>query len=86
MAGHLAWREQHEPAAVGRCAALDRLHRSRIAWLAARAYPRGEARLLQIAADWTTLFCLLDDHIERLPGAAARVRCTIVGGQIAYQA
>ena len=51
--------------------ALDRLHRSRIAWLAARAYPRGEARLLQIAADWTTLFCLLDDAIERLPGAAA---------------
>ena len=51
--------------------ALDRLCRSRIAWLAARAYPRGEVRTLQIAADWTTLFCLLDDHIERLPGAAA---------------
>lgn len=51
--------------------ALDRLRRSRIAWLAARAYPRGEPRTLQIAADWTTLFCLLDDHIERLPGAAA---------------
>lgn len=51
--------------------ALDRLRRSRIAWLVARAYPRGELRRLQIAADWTTLFCLLDDAIERLPGAAA---------------
>lgn len=56
---------------VGEGAGLDRLRRSRIAWLAARAYPRGDVRTLQIAADWTTLFCLLDDHIERLPGAAA---------------
>ncbi len=44
---------------------LPRLERARIAWLPARAYPRGSAAALEIAADWTTLFCLLDDRIER---------------------
>lgn len=45
-------------------AQVERLARARIAWLPARAYPRGDVEALQIAADWTTLFCLLDDHIE----------------------
>ena len=44
---------------------VERLARARIAWLPARAYPRGQVLALQIAADWTTLFCLLDDAIER---------------------
>lgn len=46
------------------------LERARIAWLPARAYPHGAAAALQIAADWTTLFCLLDDRIERMAGPA----------------
>lgn len=48
-----------------------RLHASKIAWLVARAYPKGDRAALQIAADWTTLFCLLDDHIERIESPAA---------------
>lgn len=53
---------------VGEGRDLQRLHAARIAWLPARAYPHGAPRALQIAADWTTLFCLLDDHIEKLAG------------------
>jgi 5-epi-alpha-selinene synthase len=41
-----------------------RLARARIAWLTARAFPMATRTGLQIAADWTTLFCLLDDLIE----------------------
>lgn len=41
-----------------------RLARSRIGRLAAWAYPRAALAGLQIAADWTTLFCLLDDELE----------------------
>ena len=44
---------------------------SKIGRLAARANPQGRRDLVEIAADWTTLFCLLDDRIEGLdPGAA----------------
>jgi len=51
----------------GLCADEDgyrRLARARIAWLPARAFPMATRTGLQIAADWTTLFCLLDDLIE----------------------
>ena len=51
--------------------AEKRLHASKIAWLVSRAYPRGGLVALQIAADWTTLFCLLDDHIEPMESPAA---------------
>jgi hypothetical protein len=41
------------------------LDRSRVAWLVARAFPDATRDGLQITADWTTLFCLLDDRSER---------------------
>jgi hypothetical protein len=40
------------------------LHRSKIAWLVGRAFPEASLEGLQVASDWTTLFCLLDDRIE----------------------
>ena len=52
-------------------AAEARLRASKIGWLVARAYPRGDAAMVQIAADWATVFCLLDDRLERLPSPAA---------------
>jgi hypothetical protein len=42
-----------------------KLERSKLAWLPGRAFPTAEREVLQLAADWTTLFCLLDDHLER---------------------
>ncbi|MFS8067220.1 MAG: terpene synthase, partial [Byssovorax sp.] len=36
-----------------------RLRGSRIGWLVARAFPKAHEFALQLAADWTTLFCLL---------------------------
>ncbi|MET0596068.1 MAG: hypothetical protein ABW133_25430, partial [Polyangiaceae bacterium] len=42
----------------------EKLERSKLAWLPARAFPTAERAVLQLAADWTTLFCLLDDHLE----------------------
>ncbi len=41
-----------------------RLAKMRIGRLAARGFPRAGLEGLQVAADWTTLFCLLDDRIE----------------------
>lgn len=55
--------------------ASARLDAAKIGRLAARANPRGGSALAQIAADWTTLFCLLDDHIERLDGPSAVKEC-----------
>jgi 5-epi-alpha-selinene synthase len=40
------------------------LDRSRIGWLVARAFPGAPLDELQLAADWTTLFCVLDDRTE----------------------
>ncbi|MFO0588224.1 MAG: hypothetical protein U0441_11820 [Polyangiaceae bacterium] len=51
--------------------AARKLHASKIATLVCRAHPNGRADALRIAADWTTLFCLLDDHIERLESPIA---------------
>jgi hypothetical protein len=41
-----------------------KLQQSKIAWLTARGFPTADRDALQLAADWTTLFCLLDDRIE----------------------
>jgi 5-epi-alpha-selinene synthase len=41
-------------------------------WLVARAFPTAMPRGLQVVADWTVLFCTLDDHIERM-GSASEV-------------
>jgi 5-epi-alpha-selinene synthase len=65
----LAWAREVGLAAGESAAA--RLDAARIAWLVARAHPGGARRPLQIAADWTVLFCLLDDHLERLPSPSA---------------
>ncbi len=54
----------------GERAAL-RLDASKVGWLAARANPTAPRQLVEIAADWTTFFCLLDDRIERLPSSEA---------------
>lgn len=65
----VAWAE-----ARGLCTgdtAKHRLGASKIACLVARAHPSAPRDRVQIAADWTTLFCLLDDHIERLESADA---------------
>jgi hypothetical protein len=42
----------------------NRLHRSKIAWLVGRVSPTASLEGLQVASDWTTLFCLMDDRIE----------------------
>lgn len=48
----------------------DKLAGARIAYLVARAFPESEQLPLQIAADWTTLFCIADDYAERLSDPA----------------
>ncbi|MCA9696443.1 MAG: hypothetical protein KC431_02875 [Myxococcales bacterium] len=42
------------------------LAKSKIAWLTARAFPQANIKGLQLASDWTHLFCLLDDRTDRL--------------------
>lgn len=60
-----------------------RLSASRVGSLVSRAYPEDAREPLQLAADWTTFFCLLDDVIERLESpravaqALADVRCVL---------
>lgn len=51
-----------------------RLQASKVGSLVSRAYPSGAREPLQLAADWTTFFCLLDDVIERLDGSASVAR------------
>lgn len=51
-----------------------RLDAAKIGTLVARAHPSGALPALQIAADWTVLFCLLDDHLERLPSPSTVAR------------
>jgi hypothetical protein len=41
------------------------LAKSRIAWLTARAFPKAAPAVLQLAVDWTTLFCIIDDRVEQ---------------------
>jgi len=42
----------------------DKLARAKIAHLEALVFHDAAEDVLQLAADWTTLFCLLDDHLE----------------------
>jgi avermitilol synthase len=49
-------------------------HKAKVGWLAARGFPTAVPRGLQLIADWTVLFCALDDHIEKL-GSADEVEC-----------
>lgn len=41
-----------------------KLERSSVAWLEAAVFHDASPDVLQLASDWTTLFCLLDDHVE----------------------
>lgn len=46
------------------------LRASRIGYFVARVFPAtADLKKLQIAVDWTTLFCCLDDHLENIHGA-----------------
>lgn len=50
---------------------VQALHKAKVGWLVARAFPvAGQMAALQIAADWITLFCLIDTHIESIHGQA----------------
>jgi 5-epi-alpha-selinene synthase len=42
----------------------SRVARAKIGYLPARVFHDAPAERLQLAADWTTLFCILDDHID----------------------
>lgn len=50
---------------------VQALHKAKVGWLVGRAFPvADDLPALQIAADWTTLFCLIDNHIESIRGPA----------------
>ncbi|HEY0137163.1 MAG TPA: hypothetical protein VGB85_23930 [Nannocystis sp.] len=50
---------------------VQALHKAKVGWLVARAFPIADKMpALQIAADWITLFCLIDNHIESIRGPA----------------
>ncbi len=50
---------------------VQALHTAKVGWLVARAFPIADQMdALQIAADWITLFCLIDNHIESIRGPA----------------
>ncbi len=50
---------------------VQALHKAKVGWLVARAFPvADQLPALQIAADWITLFCLIDTHIENIHGQA----------------
>ncbi|WAS99026.1 terpene synthase family protein [Nannocystis punicea] len=50
---------------------IDALRDSRIGHLLARIFPAtADMVALQVAVDWTTLFCCLDDRLEQMNGAA----------------
>ena len=46
-------------------AAYEQMARARFGRLTSRAFPHANREGLQLAADWTTLFCILDDRIEQ---------------------
>lgn len=59
---------------------VDRLRAAQIGWLASRGFPRARPWALQLASDWTTLFCMLDDHVEAIAAATdvdARLACLL---------
>lgn len=45
---------------------LRAAHKAKLGWLAARTFPTSTRQGLQLAADATVLFFVLDDHIEKL--------------------
>jgi avermitilol synthase len=49
---------------------IQTAHHAKVGWLIARAFPTATPDGLQLIADWTMLFCALDDHIERRKTAA----------------
>ena len=52
-------------------AQVKALHKAKVGWLVGRAFPVAhDLPALQIAADWTTLFCLIDNKIETIRGPA----------------
>lgn len=67
--GSLEWAQRF--GLVSSSAAVARLERSCVGWLVARALPDARPDALRICADWTTWFCLLDDHVEELGSTAA---------------
>lgn len=62
----LSWCVRFGLVPADKAAGLDK---SKIGWLVARAFGEASAEHLQLASDWTHLFCLLDDHLERLDSA-----------------
>ena len=42
----------------------SQLARSKIGWLESLVFHSARLDVLQLATDWTTLFCLLDDYVE----------------------
>jgi hypothetical protein len=62
QARSIEWTRQF--ALVAEEAELERLGRSKISWLSACVFRRATPEALQVIADWTTLFCLLDDRTE----------------------
>ena len=55
-----------------------RLSDSKLGWLVSRAFPGARPSALQIAADWTTLFCMLDDRIENI-SSSRQVAASLTG-------
>jgi|SRR5581483_1061950 len=53
---------------------LRALGRQKLGWLPARAFHSAPREPLQLAADWTTLSCLLDDRVERLAASGGLIR------------
>jgi 5-epi-alpha-selinene synthase len=45
---------------------VQKLGASKIGWLVSRAFPTGNEQALQLASDWTVVFCLLDDALETM--------------------
>ena len=44
-------------------------HKAKVGWLVARAFPTAGSCGLRLVADWTVLFCMLDDFIEKCNSA-----------------
>ncbi|XXF77782.1 hypothetical protein P2318_32740 [Myxococcaceae bacterium GXIMD 01537] len=69
--------------AMGLCktdAQAEKLLAQKMGWLVARAFPESNVAALQVAADWLTLFCVMDDRIEKLRSptrAGAFVTCVL---------
>ena len=72
-------------------AAYEQMARGRIGRLAARAFPHANRDGLQLAADWNTLFFVLDDRIEqanltvgRLASYVSQLSAAFRSGRVAH--